>query len=286
MEHKVYDKKKMGDTMGQTIRHILGLSGGKDSSALAIYMRDKVPEMEYAFCDTGKELPETYEFLDRLEAFLGKKIERLNADREFDHWLSVFGGLLPSSQVRWCTRLLKIKPFEEFVGEDKAYNYIAIRADEDRVGYKPLKNVEARNIEPKYPFKEDGITERDVYRILEESGLGLPEYYQWRTRSGCYFCFYQRKAEWIGLKQNHPDLFELAKDYEKIDTETGERYTWSQSESLEELSDPERVRQIEENYAKAMAREKNAQPNRPLLEIFGDVLDDEDDEEPCLICDL
>ena len=182
--------------MGQKIRHILGLSGGKDSSALAIYMRDKVPEMEYAFCDTGKELPETYEFLDRLEAFLGKKIERLNADREFDHWLSVFGGLLPSSQVRWCTRLLKIKPFEEFVGEDKAYNYIAIRADEDRVGYKPLKNVDARNIEPKYPFKEDGITERDVYRILEESGLGLPEYYKWRTRSGCYFCFYQRKAEW------------------------------------------------------------------------------------------
>ena len=79
--------------MEQKIRHILGLSGGKDSSALAIYMRDKVPEMEYAFCDTGKELPETYEFLDRLEAFLGKKIERLNAEREFDHWLSVFGGL-------------------------------------------------------------------------------------------------------------------------------------------------------------------------------------------------
>ena len=278
--------RKEGDTVGQKIRHILGLSGGKDSSALAIYMRDKVPEMEYAFCDTGKELPETYDFLDRLEAFLGKKINRLNADREFDHWLSVFGGLLPSSQVRWCTRLLKIKPFEEFVGEDKAYNYIAIRADEDRVGYKPLKNVDARNIEPKYPFKEDGITERDVYRILEESGLGLPEYYQWRTRSGCYFCFYQRKAEWIGLKKNHPDLFDLAKDYEKFDDKTGERYTWSQDESLEELSDPDRVRQVEENYAKAMAREKHAQPNRPLLEIFGDVLDDEDDEEPCLICDL
>ena len=50
-------------------------------------MRDKVPEMEYAFCDTGKELPETYEFLDRLEAFLGKKIARLNAERDFDHWL-------------------------------------------------------------------------------------------------------------------------------------------------------------------------------------------------------
>ena len=42
------------------VRHVLGLSGGKDSSALAVYMKDKVPEMEYYFCDTGKELPETY----------------------------------------------------------------------------------------------------------------------------------------------------------------------------------------------------------------------------------
>lgn len=59
-----------------------------------------------------------------------------------------------------------VHPFVK-IGENKAYNYIAIRADEDRVGYKLLKNVEARNIEPKYPFKEDGITERDVYRIDE-----------------------------------------------------------------------------------------------------------------------
>ena len=276
----------MHDSTEQNRRHILGLSGGKDSSALAVYMRDKVPDMEYAFCDTGKELPETYEFLDRLEAFLGKKVERLNAEREFDHWLSVFGGLLPSAQVRWCTRLLKIKPFEEFVGEDLAYNYVAIRADEDRVGYKPLKTVALRNIEPKYPFKEDGITETDVYRILEESGLGLPEYYKWRTRSGCYFCFYQRKAEWVGLMENHPDLFELAKRYEKFNDETGERFTWSQGESLVELSEAERIKQIKENYDKSMVRAKATQPNRTLHEIFGDVLDDEDDEEPCLICEL
>ena len=42
--------------MSQT-RHILSLSGGKDSTALAIHMRDQVEEMEYVFCDTGKELP-------------------------------------------------------------------------------------------------------------------------------------------------------------------------------------------------------------------------------------
>ncbi|MYE56769.1 MAG: phosphoadenosine phosphosulfate reductase family protein, partial [Acidimicrobiaceae bacterium] len=44
------------------VRHICGISGGKDSSALAVYMRDRVPEMEYFFCDTGAELPETYEY--------------------------------------------------------------------------------------------------------------------------------------------------------------------------------------------------------------------------------
>jgi len=276
--------------MKQKTRHLLGLSGGKDSSALAVYMRDRVPEMEYFFSDTGKELPETYAYLDLLEAFLGKPIVRLNMDnddsknRDFDHWLTLYGGLLPSSQVRWCTVNLKIRPFEEYVGEDKAYHYIAIRADEDRVGYKPPTTSSLRNIEPKYPFKENGITKEDVYRILEESGLGLPDYYQWRTRSGCYFCFFQRKSEWVGLLEQHPDLFELAKAYEKFNPETGERFTWGQGESLEELSDPERIKQIKVNTEKAMASKKTAKPNRSLVEILTDVLDDEDDEEPCLIC--
>ena len=278
--------------MEQKVRHLLGLSGGKDSSALAVYMRDRVPDMEYFFTDTGKELPETYEFLDRLEVFLGKPIARLNMDpdpntnRDFDHWLTLYGGLLPSSQVRWCTVNLKIKPFEDYVGEDNAYNYVAIRADEDRVGYKPLKTPSLRNIEPKYPFKEDGITKEDVYRILEESGLGLPDYYKWRTRSGCYFCFFQRKSEWVGLLEQHPDLFELAKAYEKPNpnAKTGELFTWCQGESLEELSQPERIAQIKANTEKAMASKKTAKPNQRLIQILTDVHDDEDDEEPCLIC--
>ena len=72
--------------MAETVRHICGISGGKDSSALAVYMRDQVPEMEYFFCDTGAELPETYEYLTRLEVILAKPIARLNALRGFDHW--------------------------------------------------------------------------------------------------------------------------------------------------------------------------------------------------------
>ena len=75
--------------MANKVRHICGISGGKDSSALAVYMRNQVPEMEYFFCDTGAELPETYEYLDRLEVSLGKKIERLNSNKGFDHYFGI-----------------------------------------------------------------------------------------------------------------------------------------------------------------------------------------------------
>jgi hypothetical protein len=114
----------------------------------------------------------------------------------------------------------------------------------------------------------------------------LPSYYKWRTRSGCYFCFFQRKSEWVGLLEHHPKLFEEAKQYEKFNEATGERYTWSQGESLEELSQPERIAQIKANHEKAMKSERKMRPNRPLVEVLADVLDDEDDEQACTICHL
>ncbi len=265
--------------MDPKVRHILGLSGGKDSTALAIYLRDRVPQMEYVFCDTQKELPETYEYLDRLQAYLGKPIHRLNATRGFDHWLEIYGGYLPSSRMRWCTKMLKLRPFEAFVGEDPVISYVAIRADEDREGYISTKP----NITPIFPFKENGITYTDVMRILEESGLGLPKYYEWRTRSGCYFCFFQRKAEWVGLMERHPELFEEAKKYEKIAGDL--RYTWSERESLEELSSPERVSEIKKKLEIDIAKEKRNSGQR-LYQILEAVHNDEDDREPCFICHL
>jgi 3'-phosphoadenosine 5'-phosphosulfate sulfotransferase (PAPS reductase)/FAD synthetase len=268
--------------MTDKVRHVLGLSGGKDSAALAVYMRDRIPEMEYVFCDTQKELPETYEYLDRLQAVLGKPIARLNAERGFDHWLEVYGGYLPSSRMRWCTRMLKIRPFEAYVGDDTVVSYIGIRADEDRDGYISSKP----NIKPVYPFKEDGIREADVFRILKDAGIGLPSYYEWRTRSGCYFCFFQRKAEWVGLKERHAELFEKAKAYEKVDPVTGARYTWSQSESLQELAEPERVAEIKAKHERALSKNTAAVPGQKLIQIFAAALDDDDDTEPCLICNL
>jgi 3'-phosphoadenosine 5'-phosphosulfate sulfotransferase (PAPS reductase)/FAD synthetase len=194
------------------VRHILSLSGGKDSAALALYMRDRVPDMEYVFNDTRKELPETYDYLNRIEDYLGKHINRLNADLGFDHWYDVYGGMIPSNGRRWCTRMLKLKPFEQFVGDDPVLNYVGLRADEARTGYISHKP----NITPIYPFRDDGLKLADIQDILLSAGVGLPPYTEWgRTRSGCFFCFYQQKIEWVHLKEKHPNLYEEAKKYER-----------------------------------------------------------------------
>ena len=257
------------------VRHLLGISGGKDSAALAIYMRDKVPEMEYFFADTGAELPETLEFVDLMEDYLGKKIIRINAGRDFDYYLKLHTNYLPSAQQRWCTINLKLKPFEQFAGDDDVISYVGIRADEpQREGYLSSKP----NIKTCFPFKEDGLVRDDIINILNESGLGLPKYYEWRSRSGCYFCFYQRKIEWLGLAENHPDLFEKAKEFEKLDEKTGKRYTWSQGETLDEVL--ARKDEIKEKFALSNSKAKKP---KSLLDAVLDS-DEDDNEDGCLIC--
>jgi len=278
------------------VRHICGLSGGKDSSALAVYLRGRVPDMEYFFCDTGAELPETYEYLERLEVILGQPIARLNSERGFDHWFEVFRGALPSPQMRWCTRNMKIKPIEEWIGNDPAVSYVAIRADEsNRKGYVSTKP----NIKTRFPFMEDGVDHDGVMRILEDAGIGLPSYYEWRTRSGCYFCFYQRKAEWVGLSDRHPDLFERAVAIEqkvlidagvngdanfKDQAMRGRPYTWSGGETLLQLIS--RRDEIEERHQAAMARANKTRTNVPLIEALAEALDEEEDTLPCTVCAL
>ncbi|MCY3620295.1 MAG: phosphoadenosine phosphosulfate reductase family protein [Gammaproteobacteria bacterium] len=253
-------------------RHILGLSGGKDSAALAIYLKqqDRAKRIEYFFCDTGAELPEVYEYLDRLEDYLDKPIVRLSSGRDFDHHLKRFNNFLPAPHARWCTRVMKLEPLEAYVGDDPCVSYIGIRADEQRGGYISHKP----NIKAAYPFVEDGIVRADVFRILEDT-VGVPEYYRWRSRSGCYFCFFQRRDEWLGLADNHEELFERAKQYEKIDPQTGKRFTWVQGATLDEV-----LAQRDQIERTAAANRKNdgvATWQNAMLD---------DDERTCLICTL
>ncbi|QRR01499.1 phosphoadenosine phosphosulfate reductase family protein [Dyadobacter sandarakinus] len=365
--------------MKNKVRHVLGISGGKDSAALAIYLFNKYPQLdiEYYTCDTGKELEATYQLIKNLEIYLGKKIillEAANKSHEdpFDHFLKLYGGYLPSSGSRWCTRKLKLDPFEKWVGDDPVISYVGIRGDESREGYiskktniqsifpfrkniwsedvisKLLKNEQISNManwyaltgagklprileiveEPisgkftqnekldalldldtrafnqmvfeylkttHYPLSncnefeltdnEEVLIREDIFRVLRDSGVGVPQYYEKvsfevngqkgeyaRSRSGCYFCFFQQKIEWVWLYEQHPEKFKLAMEYEK------DGYTWMQDERLEDIIRPDRIRQIKEDQIKKASKANNKKSSY-LIDIL-----DESDGEGCASC--
>ena len=298
-------------------RHIIGISGGKDSAALAIYLTRKrhdwryfhdlaegagcaqaaheiaqhkrAPRIELFFTDTGKELPEVYDYLETLEKYLGQPIERLlpfprqeDANTApFDHFLwAEHGGLLPSRRQRWCTLKMKIRPMSTFVGNAPTLNYVGIRADE--MSRSKLSSLP--NVTPIYPFIEDGLVRRDVIALLEQT-TGIPSYYRWRSRSGCYFCFFQRKSEWLGLRRHHPDLFQRAMKYEEdtFDPKTGRTYTWMDKMSLREL-DQEARENPHSTTPAIIASDANSSWQKKLL--AENLSDDNPYDHACAVCSL
>lgn len=374
-------------------KHVIGISGGKDSAALSIYLHDRHPELDpvYYFCDTGKELDETYELISNLESYLGKTVTHLKSadarksnENPFDYYYKAYRGYLPSSVARWCTKQMKLDPFEEFVADDPVISYVGIRGDEDREGYiskkttiqsifpfrkniwsedvvrKLLSNnrreelkahyaeyltgkdldrvaktiseeivldphnkpMNRRRILDKqgllldrgvsifnhvvfdwlktthYPLateddfplldNEENLVKADIFKLLEDSGVGVPAYYNKleyevdgekgfyaRSRSGCFFCFFQQKIEWVWLYEQHPDLFEKAQHYEKVD----EGFTWNQDESLADLIQPKRLEQIKKDHLK---RTKAAAAGNQSSNLVDFLVDDED--ESCIAC--
>jgi 3'-phosphoadenosine 5'-phosphosulfate sulfotransferase (PAPS reductase)/FAD synthetase len=277
------------------VKHVLGLSGGKDSSALALYVKETRPDLdiEYFFTDTGYELPETNEFIDQLEEKLGY-IHRLNdrsfnniegrGELEFKSLLKKHQNYLPSQRDRWCTVQMKLKPFENwvdgFIADGyKVKNYVGIRADEpERVGFMTIE----KPIESIMPFREDGIVKSDIENILQRNGLEMPGYYTWRSRSGCSFCFFQKKIEWVRLQEKHPELFEQAKEFEKGENNnvTGERFYWmGKGEPLETLENPDKKASIIANHEKQVERFKKKRRRNALLGDIGGVCDMTDLDE-------
>ena len=161
------------------VKHLLGISGGKDSAALSIYMSQKYPtlDIEYYTCDTGKELKETYDLIGRLNSVLGKDIELYKSMDEdnspmknpFDHFLAMYGGYLPSATARWCTGKMKLQPFEAHVGDEPTISYVGIRGDENREGY--ISNRE--NIQTIFPFRKNIWSEDVIKKVLVNSNITL-----------------------------------------------------------------------------------------------------------------
>jgi len=139
-----------------------------------------------------------------------------------------------------------------------------------------------------YPFKDDKIDYAGVQKILLESGIGLPPYTQWgRSRSGCYFCFFQKSIEWVRLYETHPDLFALAEEYEdKSDEKKGGRFQWNDEMPLRLMRDPINVETIKARYEDSRMKRWARRPNKKLVETLADLEDEQADSSGCSICHL
>lgn len=254
------------------MRHIQTVSG-KDSLCGAIAQTEAEPGLPYerVFNLVGAELPETLEWLKRVEEVQGWKIERIGADLPR---IIVHHKILPSARVRFCTREAKIEPLEGWIGDEPATVYYGLRADENRVGSGVRT---ARNVTARFPLVEMGINLPLVWTILERKGLLPPDFFwprlhqrvcellshdplthlhPWqrslfagRSRANCYFCFYQRRYEFAWLSEAHPDLFEEAV---RIEQDTGANgFSWIKGLPLPDLR--LRVHDIVERRAREVA---------------------------------
>lgn len=215
------------------MKHIIPISG-KDSLATAIIQTRLHTELEYEyiFNPTGKELPETIEWIKKVEMYLQKPIMFIGQDmRQTSEWKS---GFRPSVFARYCTRLCKIKPMEEYY-DCEATIYYGLRADEpERIGYITKGKSE---LIAKFPLREQDYDIMKVLQLVNEIGLKPPVFkwgyleqrfikifgtvflnerlkeweldmlFSWRKRNNCYDCFFMELVEWVGLAEHHPELF-------------------------------------------------------------------------------
>ena len=72
--------------MEKPIKHIVSLSGGKDSTAMLLRMLEEgMPVDIILFCDTGLEFEGMYHHIDKLEKYIGIPITRLKSAQPFEY---------------------------------------------------------------------------------------------------------------------------------------------------------------------------------------------------------
>lgn len=188
------------------IKHVVGLSGGKDSTALALRLAEVEPrDYEYICNETGNELPEMQSHWRKLEELLGKPIIRVRAAGDLVETIRK-ERMLPSVFARWCTRILKIEPTIKYMSEldDRSTLYVGLRYDEE-----PRKGIFGEDINIRFPMREWKWSESDVWEYLDKRGVQIP------ARTDCGLCPYQRLGEWRDLYNANPDVWALGVELEK-----------------------------------------------------------------------
>ncbi len=194
------------------VAHIVPVSGGKDSTCLALALKEREPRpYTYIYTPTGDELPEMVAHLSRLERMLGQPIIKLENGTLATQIEA--NKMLPNVFSRWCTRLLKLRPAGKFYSQfAPVVCYVGIRDDEDeREGTRPGGDSApvGTEVTQVFPFQHWGWGINDVWSFLDERGITIPE------RTDCARCPYQRLGEWYNLWLQHPEIYASAEGDEE-----------------------------------------------------------------------
>jgi hypothetical protein len=188
-------------------RHIVAFSGGKDSTAMALRLRELYPRRQFIFLitPTGDELPGMVAHWDNIEALLDIKLVRI-MNGTLNFWIDEFDAL-PNNRQRWCTRLLKIQPCLGFLKQfDDPVLYVGLRADEEE---NKRRGIISPDIKRAFPLREWGWGIQDVVGYLQSRNIEIPR------RTDCARCFDQRLVEWKRLFLRYPEIYASAETQEK-----------------------------------------------------------------------
>ena len=253
----------------QPAKRYVAFSGGADSTALALLLWERGEDFELVFSDTGAELPETYWTIPRVARYLGKPLHVVSNGTYFQ-WCNAYHMALPGKVGRWCTRVLKQVPQEAYFSTVNAdVVSIGIRADEPH-------RMEDSKLPYPYdrPLLDAGMDKKDVIQLCEKHGLLNPAY-AWRSNVSCFCCQFQRKNDWLGLYRNHPDLYGLAEEWERLSKEMREEngfrfYPFGNGFTLEQLrqADEAQLALWDEPREEACS-EADANYQRPPIEPAG-----------------
>lgn len=206
---------------------VLSISGGKDSTAAALALRESGLEFRMVFADTGWEAPETYAHLDYLRTALGP-IDVVGTPGGMVEKIRKRAGF-PARMQRWCTRELKLEPLREYhdrIGntEGETVCVVGVRAAESEARAK----MPVLEDEPEGDRSWGGWVWRpilhwsveDVIRIHNRHGVRMnPLYHRGHDRVGCYPCIFARKEEIRLIAEHSPGRIDEIRQLEAMTTE-------------------------------------------------------------------
>lgn len=178
---------------------VANVSGGKDSTAVSLYLREQGIEHRRVFADTGWEHPDTYRYLDELEKVLGP-IDRVYGALGMAALIQK-KGMFPGRLHRYCTSELKVKPINAYMAEIdpewRAVVALGIRAEESQARANLPEWEHDGNAMERWTWRPIiAWTLDDVIAIHKRHGIAPnPLYLRGSSRVGCWPCIYARKSE-------------------------------------------------------------------------------------------